>query len=158
MRSDATRAPPPPSGGLDQMISCDLDLGRNLLPWFVPDAKEPATFPELRESGVTLQQKLVERTRRADPRIIRLSGSAKMERARTRFYFPSPLMLMLVIAVVIDSGKSIWQSEAPRPQPRRQPAREPFVHEIDSRLRLMGDVGPNVEKMMSRDQSEEERT
>jgi hypothetical protein len=37
------------------MISRDLDLRRNLPPWFVPNAKEAATLPELRESGVTLE-------------------------------------------------------------------------------------------------------
>src|SRR5947207_15550917 len=112
---------------MNQTISCDLDIRGNSLPWFVPDAKEPATLPELRESGVTLEQKFVERTRRADPGIIRFESSAKMERACTCFYFSR--LLMLVIAVVIHLGESIWQSEAAGTQPSRQPTRKPFLHE-----------------------------
>lgn len=121
----------------------------------MPNAKEPATLPELRESGVTLEQKFVERTRRADPGIIRFESGAKMERACTRFYF-SPL-LMLVIAVVIHLRESIRQPEAAGTQPRRHPTRKPFLHEINSQLRLMYDVGANVEKVMSGDWFEEER-
>ena len=155
IRSDATRTQPPSSSRVNQMITRDLDLCRNLPPWFVPNAKEPATLPELRESGVTLEQKFVGRSRRADPGIIRFESGAKMERACTRFYF-SPL-LMLVIAVAIHLGKSIGQSEAAGTQPSCQPARKPFLHEINSRLRFMCDVGANVEKMMSGDWFEEER-
>jgi len=121
----------------------------------VPNAKEPATLPELREGGVALEQKFVERTRGADPGIIRFESGAKTERACTRFYFSA--LLMLVIAVVIHLRKSIWQSEAAGAQPRCQPARKPFLHEINSRLRFMCDVGANVEKVMSGDWFEEER-
>src|SRR5437764_13537947 len=121
MRSEATREPPPLSGRLDQTISCDLDLRRNLPPWFVPNAKEPATLPELRESGVTLEQKFVERTRRADPGIIRFETSAQMERACGCFNFSR--LHMLVIEVVIDLGESIWQSEVAGTHARRHPTR-----------------------------------
>ena len=106
IRCDAIRVSPPRFSRPNQIIGHDLDVRRNLPPWFVPDAKESAAVPGLCERGIALEQKFIERFWRAASNFI-CQRRAITERAINGFDAATTLMFMLEIILVFDFPKMI---------------------------------------------------